>query len=282
MLTRMAGTPVTTYGVEIVGMSDTHLQDARGAIARGAAPQGGGKNPDLVLRSLDAGGGTLDPAFDAHVLPGRAYAWWQHWQPAQALQNAVAHAIIRLSMAAGPMWQVVAGLVATLVASAPRLGWTFASSTVLVDDVSEVFDFTLDRPIVLADAARRSVWRWRFKRVCALFPDLEPQEADFVAPSRPRDDKGREWDNAAAPATLLDMSDAIGRLLRPGARKCKLVERWEPADAAYLLSATSGGQWPQKRLTAMHKGVDDARCQLCLQAPGTLLHRHECDKTRPF
>ncbi len=61
-----------------VGMADTHLQRTESVIARTAAPSGGGKNPDMILYALNAGGGCLDPAFDAHVLPIQAwaFAWW--------------------------------------------------------------------------------------------------------------------------------------------------------------------------------------------------------------
>ena len=69
LMTRMAGTPSVMYGVEIVGMADTALEKVRRAIARAAAPEGTGKNYDLVLLACDADQGTMDPAFDVHVLP---------------------------------------------------------------------------------------------------------------------------------------------------------------------------------------------------------------------
>jgi len=46
LLVRTAGTPAITYGVEVMGMSDCHLQSARVAIATAVAPAAGGKNPD--------------------------------------------------------------------------------------------------------------------------------------------------------------------------------------------------------------------------------------------
>ena len=55
-------------------MSVTHLEWARRTLARAAAPPAAGKNPDLVLLAADAAGGTLDPAFDARVLPSRQWA----------------------------------------------------------------------------------------------------------------------------------------------------------------------------------------------------------------
>ncbi len=68
------------HSVETVGMADTHFQRMQSVIAKTAAPSGGGKNPDMILYALNAGGGCFDPAFDAHVLPIQAwaFAWWQH------------------------------------------------------------------------------------------------------------------------------------------------------------------------------------------------------------
>ena len=43
-MARAAGTPAAMYGVDVVGMADTPLQRARSAVARAAAPEGGGKN----------------------------------------------------------------------------------------------------------------------------------------------------------------------------------------------------------------------------------------------
>ena len=82
-LTKAAGIPVLTYGTETCGMSPSHLLSARRLTAKAVAPRGGGKTPDMVLHVADASGGTVDPAFDAHVLPIKtwALALWQRWQP---------------------------------------------------------------------------------------------------------------------------------------------------------------------------------------------------------
>ena len=58
-LVRAAGTPAVTYAVETVGMADTHLLHTRRAIGRAAAPEGCGKNPDLVLWASDGLHGEL-------------------------------------------------------------------------------------------------------------------------------------------------------------------------------------------------------------------------------
>ena len=48
-MVRAAGTPAILYGVEVVGLSNTALQTTRSRVAAAAAPQAGGKNPDLTL-----------------------------------------------------------------------------------------------------------------------------------------------------------------------------------------------------------------------------------------
>ena len=48
LMARAAATPAITYGVEVCGMSDTHLDEARSVVARAAAPEGGGKDPNLI------------------------------------------------------------------------------------------------------------------------------------------------------------------------------------------------------------------------------------------
>ena len=89
-MARAAATPSIMYGVETMGISDTALPQARSKVAAAAAPKAGGKNPDLTLHTLDGAYGTLDPAFDAHVLPIVRYAtaWWEQWQSHSALTAA--------------------------------------------------------------------------------------------------------------------------------------------------------------------------------------------------
>ena len=66
------------YEAQCAGVSDAHLQNVRSAAAQALAPPTRGKNSELILYLTDAGGGTADPAFDAHTLPLLywAYAWW--------------------------------------------------------------------------------------------------------------------------------------------------------------------------------------------------------------
>ena len=88
-MVRSAGAPSFFYGVESVGVADTMLQQGRSAVARVAAPSAAGKNPDIVLYLLDGATGTMDPAFDAHVLPVKYWAlvWWEIWFDHQLLHR---------------------------------------------------------------------------------------------------------------------------------------------------------------------------------------------------
>ena len=82
-LTRAAGTPMVTYGADVSSMAPSHLEVARRAVAKAVAPTAGGKSSQIVLYAADGANGTLDPAFDANVLPLRmwAMAQWQGWVP---------------------------------------------------------------------------------------------------------------------------------------------------------------------------------------------------------
>jgi len=80
-MVRTAGTPAVMYGCEIMGLSDSALYLARCKIAAAAASIAGGKNPELVLHTLDGPAGTMDPAFEAHSAPVLfwAMAVWCQW-----------------------------------------------------------------------------------------------------------------------------------------------------------------------------------------------------------
>ena len=57
---------------------------------------------------------------------------------------------------------------------------------------------------------------------------------------------------------------------------------WKPMYRGDLASAACGGQWTQARKAAVTRfGIDDNRCQLCLNSVGTLEHRFCCETTRP-
>ena len=180
LMVRAAGTPSITYGCEVMGMSDSHLQSARTAIAAALAPDAGGKNPDAVLLAMDANGGTADPAFDAHTLPLKAWslAHWQSWQPVGALDSAFRHAAATLQTAVRTPWDKVTGPVSALIATVWRLGWTVISPHSFLDDRNRHIDVTVDSPAMVGILAHQSVRRWQLARVSRDYPALVPPVLD--------------------------------------------------------------------------------------------------------
>eukprot|EP00973_Karenia_brevis_P049385 6851115-Karenia_brevis.AAC.1 len=75
------------------------------------------------------------------------------------------------------------------------------------------------------------------------------------------------------------MHDVLGRVLQRGVNP-EIFAGCEAAHKPSLMSAVSGGQWPQVRLADAGL-VDDSYCQLCHSAVGTLAHRHQCPATMP-
>ena len=141
---------MVTYGVDIMGMSSTHLLNCRRMIARATAPQAGGKSTDHGLYPFDAHTATLDPAFDAHVLPPQslALAWWESWQPRESLNAAIQLAKTKVLRDGAAVWSRVTGPIGAAVATASRIGWTTSSGHTLVCDNGETVDLSLDPPIV--------------------------------------------------------------------------------------------------------------------------------------
>jgi len=276
---RAAGTPAITYGVEVTGMADTHLDSARRLIARAAAPEGGGKDPNLVLYLLDGSAGSMDPAFDAHVLPivRYAYAWWESWQPTRLLTKAFGAAYSRLN-AKNMSWGVVNGPIAALIMSLARMKWSFIDSMSVTDDLGRVYKLTCDPPCVLASAMKESVRRWRIAKILVKYPTCAPSVPDYADP-RLED----QWviNDGLLPHGIVDLIGPIGRLAKGSRRGAKSFEPWEPKHAPSLISAFTGGQWCQGRVASTKAWTDDARCQLCLSENGTLHHRRFCSATMP-
>ena len=132
----------------------------------------------------------------------------------------------------------------------------------------------LDPPCVISAAVKRSVRRWRTARIAVTFPHF----AHYTT---------TRLHAAAGPVTtpnrnVFDHARVLGRALRDIKSGKALHTLKSPQQtAAMLISAISGGQWPQVRLAGTRRFTDDNRCQLCLSNAGTLIHRYACPATAP-
>ena len=123
---RAMGAPGMIYGVDVTGVSTTHLHGVRVAAMAAALPAGASRNVDVGFAVLDAGGGRLDPAFAAHATPVKHWglALWQEWAPLDALTAAFGAAIDKLTRvrASGrSVWAAVTGPAAAFIATVGRL-----------------------------------------------------------------------------------------------------------------------------------------------------------------
>ena len=71
------------------------------------------------------------------------------------------------------------------------------------------------------------------------------------------------------------------KLTRNGTRIAKNLQQWSSKCRPYLVSAVSGGQWPQARKAKIHACIRINTCQLCHEAVGTAEHGHACKITTP-
>ena len=201
---------------------------------------------------------------EAHALPVAqlATALWESWVPPSIIGDTFAAAKGKLGACAGSYWSVVAGPVAAAIASMWRLGWQTHTVERVVDDCGVEWSLSRDGPAAIRAAVVDSVRRWRFGRITAAFPTLL-EGVDAIE------------------RAVVDCGEALAGLLRGGTPKA-VRGVWEHAARPWLLSALSGGQWPQARRVAVRSwAVGDPTCQLCRAAPGTLLHRRRCPATIP-
>ena len=162
-----------------------YVNATRSGIALAAAAEGRGKDPNLVLYILDGLSGTMDPAFDAHVLPVLrfSFAIWESWQCRASLRTAFDSAQRKLKLAKRSVWDVAAGPVAAMIASLWRLEWVTASYHIFVNDEGRAFDMHVDPPVVIANAVKHSVRRWRLAQVLLKYPSMGTSRPDYIVPS---------------------------------------------------------------------------------------------------
>ena len=275
---RTAAIPAVTYAADVMGVADSRLQSVRSTLARAASPAACGKNPDMVYYALDAAGGATDPAVVIHTLAIGAWAcaWWEQWVPQAALVTAHAGAVARLAAAVASPWPLVAGPVAALVATARRIGWEFLSARVLRDDLGRTWDLLRESPAAVKVAVAGAVRRWRFARILRQFPAAVPSAPDCTVPAC--DDGERR---VAEPTVVVDAGLLLGTLVRTRPAKIDEVPAWDVGCRPWLVSAITGGQWPQARRAAVRAWDSDPRCQLCLADTGTLIHRRSCPTIAP-
>ena len=268
-IARAAATPAIMYGVDVFGLADTPLHGARSIVAHMGAPPGSGKSVDMVLHLLDGPVGTLDPMFDASLLGLRhwAYAWWESWIKGEWLIEGFQFAAAKLNDLTE--WRKAHGPTTSLLCSLHRIGWTMPSAMEVIDHEGIAWRFQIDSPAAILQAGHRAVRKWRLARICAALPGLAPDMCDVGVASQ------------ASCSFVVDFADILKRLCR-GTKAGKGNRFWQPKFKADLTSAVTGGQWSQTRRASVKKWeIEDQRCQLCLEAPGTLCHRRSCKAIRP-
>ena len=167
---------------------------------------------------------------------------------------------------------------AAMIASASRIGWKFCSPTIARDDEGRLVDCVLDSPAAIAALVRASVRRWRLARIFANFPELIPSAPDW----EPVSGLQHAQVSTLLPSGVIDFAHIIGKLVQCRTASIAGLEQWHAKCAPYLMSQLCGGQWPQARFAATRSWTDDSRCQLCLEATGTLEHRAHCPATMPI
>ncbi len=268
-MARAAATPAISYGVDVIGMADSIVNDARSLVCRTATPPTKGRSVDIALWALDGGNGTLDPMFDVSLLGLRhwCFAWWEGWFKPDILRQAFALAQDAIDLSSKTLWNKVAGPVAAMLASLHRIGWSFKAAEKVNDDAGHEWCLALDSPAAVLQAGRRAVRKWRLERA---LPGLAPSTLDSHYTTA---HQGQSF--------LLDFADIIKTLCRVkgGSRVYPL---WDGTHKGQMLSAVSGGQWPQARKASVKSWlISDSFCQLCKAEVGTIAHRFKCASTMP-
>ena len=128
----------------------------------------------------------------------------------------------------------------------------------LADDLGRIFNCKVDPPVVIRNAVKDSVRRWRLARVGSVLPNLIPTQCDIGAPQ-------------CANTVLVDFTSITAPLLNGRGSGARSSDDWQPKWKGDLASAMSGGQWSQTRKMAVDSwNITDDRCQLCLDEAGIL------------
>ena len=146
----------------------------------------------------------------------------------------------------------------------------------LRDDLGRTWDLLRESPAAIEAAVADAVRRWRFARILRQFPAAVPSTHDCTISAC--GDEGRAL---VGRTVVADAGILLGSLVRTRPAKVDGVPAWDAVCRPWLVSAITGGQWPQSRRAAVRAWDADSRCQLCMADTGTLIHRRSCPATVP-
>ena len=170
----------------------------------------------------------MDPAFDAHLGPFKAWALtvWCDWFPTEVLQAAIDKAKQKLKNAKGAMWAAAAGPVTAFLATAKGIEWKIESATTARDDLQRLWNFATDSPVAIADVVANSVRRWRLNKIVHIIPAAAPFLCDGA--------------NLQGPTQVIDFSRIVRSMTRGGGPGKKAEAEWDTKWAPDLASAING------------------------------------------
>ncbi len=270
-MARAAATPAICYGADIMGMADSTLDLARSQVCSAASPPAKGRSVDVTLWMLDGAAGTMDPGFDAVVLGLRhwCYAWWEKWFTPAVLTGAFDCTTNAINFQKEVAWNKVAGPMAAMLLSLKRVGWALPCADEVIDHNGHKWSFRCDSPAIILQAGKKAVRNWRLEKIGRLLPGLIPDKPDCAQ------------SDCGSGSFLVDFADVLKTLSKKKGPS-EAYPLWDPKYRGDLLSAVSGAQWSQTRKFAVRPWqLQDDRCQLCMEEPGTIAHRFSCNKTAP-
>ena len=215
---------------------------------------------------------------------------YDEWIHPQTLADALDKAAEHISRSQGNHWAAVRGPCSAALATAWRIGWRFASSTLIVTDTGEELDLTADSPATIDGRVQEAVRRWRNANIAEFHPatknlatiDGDGVYADSLSTSPLPPQAAKQIARATKAQGLEGFCADFGNLSKSTSTP-KTAPFWERRCGPYLASATAGRQWPQARVAATRHEAwgTDNRCTLCKTAVGNLLHRLCCPITTP-
>ena len=78
----------------------------------------------------------------------------------------------------GYKWRHVAGPAAALAVALTEIGWDWIAADKFIDDSGREWSASLDPPVSIAKAAKKSVRKWRMEKIAKSLPGLLPATND--------------------------------------------------------------------------------------------------------